>query len=50
MCNEFQFEVFHGLKFLQIQQFTFEQAEELFYHCVVQTVPLINRTPFVRQI
>ena len=30
ICNEFQFEVFHGAELLQIQQFTFEQPEEIF--------------------
>ena len=38
--NEFQFEVFHGTELLQIQQFTFEQPKEIFYHCVVQTISL----------
>ncbi len=38
--NEFQFEVFLGTELLQIQQFTFEQPKEIFYHCVVQTAPL----------
>ena len=32
--------MFHGAELLQIQQLTFEQPEEVFYHCVVQTVPL----------
>ena len=30
--NEVQFEVFHGAELLQIQQFTFEQPEGIFYH------------------
>ena len=38
--NEFLFEMFHGLIFLQIQQLTFEQPEEILYHRIVQTVPL----------
>ena len=40
ICNEFQLEVFHGAELLQIQQFIFEQPEEIFYHSIVQTVPL----------
>ena len=39
ICNEFQLEVFHGLKFLQVQQFALEQSKEIFYHSIVQTVP-----------
>lgn len=31
-------EVFYDLKCLQFQQFTFEQAKEIFIHCIVQTV------------
>ena len=38
--NEFLFEMFHGLKFLQICQLAFEQPKEIFYHSIVQTVPL----------
>ena len=33
--NQFLFEVLHGLELLQIQQLTFEQPEEIFYHGVV---------------
>ena len=40
LFNEFLLEVLHGLKFLQIQQFTLEQPEEIFYHSIVQTVSL----------
>ena len=36
--NELLFEVFHGLKFLQVQQFALEQPKEILYHSVVQTV------------
>ena len=32
--------MFHGAKLLQIQQLTFEQPEEIFYHSIVQTVSL----------
>ena len=39
--NEVQFEVFHEAELLQIQQFTFEQPEGIFYHSIVQAV-----TPF----
>ena len=39
ICNEFLLEVFHGTELLQIQQLTFEQPEEIFYHSIVQTVP-----------
>lgn len=39
ICNEFLLEVFHGLKFLQVQQFALEQSKEIFYHSIVQTVP-----------
>ena len=38
--NEFLLEVLHGLKFLQIQQFTLEQAEKVFNYSIVQTVSL----------
>ena len=38
--DQFLLEVLHGLKLLQIQQLTFEQSEEIFYHGVVQTVSL----------
>ena len=36
--NELLFEVLHRLEFLQIQKFTFKQAEEVFYYSIVQTV------------
>ena len=32
--------MFHGLKFLQVQQFALEQSKEIFYHSIVQTVSL----------
>ena len=38
--NQFLLEVLHGLELLQIQQLTFEQSEEIFYHSIVQTVSL----------
>ena len=40
ICNQFLLEVLHGLELLQIQQLTFEQSEEIFYHSIVQTVTL----------
>ena len=33
--DQFLLEVLHGLELLQIQQLTFEQSEEIFYHGVV---------------
>ena len=36
--NKLLFEVLHGTEFLQIQQLTFEQPEEVFYYSIVQTV------------
>ena len=33
---KFLLEVFHGTEFLQIQQLTFEQTEEIFNHSIVQ--------------
>ena len=33
--NQFLLEVLHGLELLQIQQLTFEQPKEIFYHGVV---------------
>ena len=38
ICNKLLFEVLHGTEFLQIQQLTFEQPEEVFYYSIVQTV------------
>ena len=32
--------MFHGSKFLQIQQLALEQPKEIFYHGIVQTVSL----------
>ena len=40
ICNEFLFEVFHGLKFLQVQQFALEQPKEVFYHSIIQRISL----------
>ena len=38
MFNKFLLEVLHRLKLLSVQQFTFEQAKEILYHGIVQTV------------
>ena len=38
IVNEFLLEVLHGLKLLQIKQFTLEWGEEVFCHSIVQTV------------
>ena len=38
--DQFLLEVLHGLELLQIQQLTFEQSKEIFYHSIVQTVSL----------
>ena len=40
ICNEFLLEVFHGLKFLQIQQLAFENSKEVFNYSIIQTVSL----------
>lgn len=34
----------HGLELLQIKQFTFQQAEEVLCHCIVQAVPFAAHT------
>ena len=34
----------HGLELLQIKQFTFKQSEEVFCHCIVQTVSFATHT------
>jgi len=31
-------EVFHGIEFLKIEQFTFKQTEEVFHHSIIQTI------------
>ena len=51
--NEFLFEALHGLELLQIKQFTFQQAEEVFRHRIVQAVPFAAhacRMPFALSI
>ena len=40
ICNEFLLEVFHGMKFLQIQQLAFENSKEVFNYSIIQTVSL----------
>ena len=40
VIDQFLLEVLRGLKFLQIEQLTFEQTEEILHHSIVQTVSL----------
>lgn len=42
--NEFLFELFHGRELLQIEQFAFEQAKEVFSYSIVQTVAFATHT------
>ena len=42
--DQFLLEVLHRLKFLKIEQFTLEQAEEVFIHGIIQTVALSAHT------
>ena len=42
--NEFLFEVFQRVKFLQIEQFTFKQTEEIFDYSIVKTVSVSAHT------
>ena len=42
--DQFLLEVLHGLEFLKIEQFTLEQAEEVFDHGIIQTVALSAHT------
>ena len=44
VIDQFSLEVLHGLEFLQIEQLTFEQTEEILHHCIVQTVTLSAHT------
>ena len=44
VIDQFLLEVLHGLEFLQIEQLTFEQAEEIFCYRIVQTVSLSTHT------
>ena len=47
-CDQFRFEVVHGIKFLQTEQFTFEQTKEIFRHGIIQTVALsTHRDPAI---
>lgn len=36
--NKLLLKVYHGMKFLRIQQLAFDKPKEVFYHGVVQTV------------
>ena len=40
VLDELAFEMIHGNEFLQVQQFTFQQAEEVLNHRLVETVTL----------
>ena len=44
VIDQFLLEVLHGLEFLQIEQLTFEQTEEILHHGIVQTVTLSAHT------
>ena len=44
IVNQLGFELFKGLKFLQIQQLTFQQPKEILNHRIVQTVTLAAHT------
>lgn len=37
---QFPFEVFHGLKFLEVKQFTFKQAKEILRDCIILAITL----------
>ena len=37
---QFLFEVFHRIEILEIEQFALQQAEEIFYYSIIQTVAL----------
>ena len=41
IVQQFPLEVLHRFKFLQIQQFAFEQAKEIFHDSIIQAVALI---------
>lgn len=38
IINQFSHKVFHGIKFLQVEQFAFEQAKNDLHESIVQTV------------
>lgn len=38
LLNQFGFEMFQGIKFLEIKKCTFQQAKEVFHHNGVKTV------------
>ena len=42
--DEFLLEVFHGIEVLKIEQFTLQKSEEIFYHSIIQTIPLSAHT------
>ena len=39
IIQQFQLEVFHRFKFLEIQQFALKQTKEIFHHSIIQTIP-----------
>lgn len=38
ISDQFLFEVIHRVKLLEIEQFAFEQTEEVFHHSIIQTI------------
>ena len=44
IIQQFQLEVFHRFKFLEIQQFALKQTEEILHDGIVQTVALAAHT------
>ena len=44
IVQQFPLEVLHRSKFLQIQQFAFEQAKEIFHDSIIQTVAFSAHT------
>ncbi len=44
VVNELLLEVFHRLELLQIEQFTFQQAKEVFYYLIIQAVSFAAHT------
>lgn len=44
IVNEFHFEVLHVVKFLQVQQLTFEQAKKILNNRIIQTGAIAAHT------
>lgn len=38
ICNQFLSELFHRIKFLKIQEVTFEYPKEILHYCIIQTI------------